>query len=210
MKKLFSAALLLLSMSVFADPQAGIEFNQTIQPIPTENSAKIEVVELFWYGCPHCNELDPQLSAWVKKLPKDVYFKRVPAIPRPDWVPMAKVYYVMEALNLTEKLHSKLFDAIHKQRAFRPDDEKAATEWLVRESGLDRKKIEAEFASFSLSTKLNAAGQIFRATGATGVPTLVFDGRFITSVTMAGGPTQMFNTANYIIDNLRKDRAGKK
>jgi len=210
MKKLFSAALLMLSMSVFADPQAGVEFNQTVQPIPTDNPAKIEVVELFWYGCPHCNELDPQLNAWVKKLPKDVYFKRVPAIPRPDWVAMAKVYYVMESLNLTEKLHSKLFDAIHKQRALRPDDEKAAIEWLVRESGLDRKKVEAEFASFSLSTKLNTAAQVFRATGATGVPTLLFDGRFITSVTMAGGPQAMFNTANYIIENLRKDRASKK
>ena len=208
MKKLITALLMLLSLSVFAEPQMGVEFNQTIQPIPTDSPGKIEVVELFWYGCPHCHELDPQLNAWVKKQAKDVVFKRVPAVPRPDWVTMAKVFYVMESLNLTEKLHTKLFDAIHKQKAFRPDDEKAATEWLVRESGLDRKKVESEFASFSINTKINTAAQIFRATGATGVPTLLIDGRYITSVTMAGGPQELFNTANYIIENLRK--AGKK
>jgi len=206
MKNLLLSLLLLVSGAVYAEPQMGAEFNQTVQVIPTDNPSKIEVVELFWYGCPHCNELDPQLNAWVKKLPKDVVFKRVPAIPRPDWMAMARVFYVMESLNLSEKLHSKLFEAIHKQKAFRPDDEKAATEWLVKESGLDRKKIEAEFASFSLSTKMNNAGRVFQASGATGVPTLLIDGRYITSVTMAGGPQEMFNTANYIIDNLRKTK----
>lgn len=204
MKKLITIVCLLLCQLVYAEPQIGVEFNQTVQVIPTDNPGKIEVVELFWYGCPHCNELDPQLTAWVKKQNKDIVFKRVPAIPRPDWVPMARVFYVMESLNLSEKCHSKLFDAIHKQKLFRPDDEKAAIEWLVKESGLERKKIESEFSSFSLNTKMNTAGQIFRATGATGVPTLLIDGRYITSVTMAGGPQEMFNTANYIIDNLRK------
>ena len=206
MKRFLTIFLLLISSLAFAEPQLGTEFNQTVQAIPTDNPSKIEVVELFWYGCPHCNELDPQLNAWVKKLPKDVVFKRVPAIPRPDWMPMARVFYVMESLNLSEKLHSKLFEAIHKQKAFRPDDEKAATEWLVKESGVDRKKIEAEFASFSLNTKMNNAGRIFQASGATGVPTLLIDGRYITSVTMAGGPQEMFNTANYIIDILRKTK----
>jgi thiol:disulfide interchange protein DsbA len=211
MKKFLTTLMFLVASTAMADtPQLGTEFNQTVQAIPTENPSKIEVTELFWYGCPHCYVLEPQLAAWVKTLPKDVTFKRVPGLPRPDWAPMAKAFYVMESLGLSEKLHSKLFDALHKQKAFLPNDEKATIDWMTKESGLDRKKVEAEFNSFSLNTKLNHAAQIFRASGATGVPTLIIDGRYITSVTMAGGNQEVLNVANYIIDNVRKDKAGKK
>ena len=211
MKKLLTALMLLISTTVMADaPQNGNEFTQTAQIIPTENPSKIEVTELFWYGCPHCYALEPQLAAWVKSLPKDVTFKRVPGLPRADWAPMAKAYYVMESLGLSEKLHSKLFDALHKQKAFLPNDEKATIDWITKESGLDRKKVETEFNSFSLNTKLNQAAHIFRASGATGVPTLIIDGKYITSVTMAGGSQEVFNVANYIIENIRKDKAAKK
>jgi thiol:disulfide interchange protein DsbA len=215
MKRLFTAFMFLLvlpfSSTVMADaPQNGTEFAQTTQIIPTDNPAKIEVIELFWYGCSHCYALEPQLAGWVKALPKDVTFKRVPGLPRPDWAPMAKAYYVMESLGLSEKLHSKLFDAIHKQKSLSPTDEKASIEWIVKEGGLDHKKVETEFNSFSLSTKLNQAAQVFRASGATGVPSLIIDGKYITSVTMAGGSPQVFNVANYIIENVRKDKTIKK
>ena len=211
MKKFLTALMLIVSTSVMADtPQNGTEFSQTAQIIPTDNPSKIEVTELFWYGCPHCYALEPQLAAWVKALPKDVTFKRVPGLPRPDWAPMAKAFYVMESLGLSEKLHSKLFEALHKQKAFLPNDEKATIDWITKESGLDRKKVETEFNSFSLNTKLNQSAQIFRASGATGVPTLIIDGKYITSVTMAGGNQEVFNVANYIIENIRKDKAAKK
>ncbi len=108
--------MLVISANVMADPQAGTDFNPTTQAIPTDNPAKIEVIELFWYGCPHCYAMEPALSAWVKKLPPDVYFKRVPGLPQPAWAPMAKAYYAMETLGITEKLHGKLFEAIHKQK----------------------------------------------------------------------------------------------
>jgi thiol:disulfide interchange protein DsbA len=211
MKKLMTAIMLLVSTTVMAGtPQNGTEFAQTAQVMATDNPSKIEVTELFWYGCPHCFVLEPQLTAWVKALPKDVTFKRVPGLPRPDWAPMAKAFYVMEALGLSEKLHSKLFEALHKQKAFLPNDEKATIDWITKESGLDRKKVETEFNSFSLNTKLNQAAQIFRASGATGVPSLIIDGKYITSVTMAGGNQEVLNVANYIIENVRKDKAGKK
>jgi thiol:disulfide interchange protein DsbA len=209
MKKLLTALMLLISMTVMAEPQNGTDFSNTVQVIPNDNAAKIEVTELFWYGCPHCYAFEPQLSAWVKALPKDVTFKRVPGLPNPSWAPMAKAFYVMESLGLSEKLHTKLFEALHKQKAFLPNDEKATIDWITKESGLDRKKVEAEFNSFSLNTKLNHAAQIFRASGATGVPTLMIDGRFITSVTMAGGNQEALNVANYIIDNVRKEKAKK-
>jgi thiol:disulfide interchange protein DsbA len=211
MKKLLAALMLIASTTVMADaPQNGTEFTQTAQIIPSDSPSKIEVTELFWYGCPHCFVLEPQLAAWVKTLPKDVTFKRVPGLPRPDWAPMAKAFYAMEALGLSDKLHTKLFEALHKQKAFLPNDEKATIDWITKESGLDRKKVETEFNSFSLNTKLNQAAQIFRASGATGVPSLIIDGRYITSVTMAGGNQEVLNVANYIIENVRKDKAAKK
>lgn len=215
MRKLLATLMLLISTTVMstlvmADPQMGNEFNQTVQTIPTANPAKIEVVELFWYGCPHCYQLEPQLNTWLKTLPKDVTFKRMPALPRPDWAPMAKAFYAMESLGVSEKLHTKLFEALHKQRAFLPNDERAVIDWITKEGGFDRKRVEAEFSSFSLSTKMNQAAQVFRATGATGVPTLMVDGKYITSVTMAGGNQEVFNVVNYIIEHVRADKAAKK
>lgn len=210
MKKILAVLMLLVSVHVMADPQAGTEFNQTTQVIPTDNPAKIEVMELFWYGCPHCYAIDPMLSAWVKKLPQDVYFKRVPGIPRPDWAPMAKAFYAMESLGITEKLHTQLFEAIHKQRVLRPDDEKGAIDWITDKSGLDRKKVEEAFNSFSTNTKMTRAAQLFRASGATGVPSLIIDGKYITSSTMAGGNQEALKVADFIINNVRKDKAAAK
>lgn len=209
MKKFLAALMLLVSAHVMAEPQVGTEFNQTTQLIPTDNPAKIEVIELFWYGCPHCYVLDPQLNAWVKKLPQDVYFKRVPGLPRPDWAPMAKAYYAMETLGIIDKLHIRLFEAIHKQKALNPGDEKGAIDWITKQSGLDRKKVEEAFNSFSNNTKLMHAAQVFRASGATGVPSLIIDGKYITSSSMAGGNQEMLNVADYIINKERKDKAAK-
>src|SRR4051812_6082157 len=140
MKKLLAALLVLGSVSTFsnsvlADPQLTIDYARTEQTIPTDNAAKIEVTELFWYGCPHCYALEPQLAAWVKKLPADVYFKRVPGVPRPDWAPMAKAYYTLDTLGLVEKLHVPLFEAIHKQRVLNPTDEQGTIDWITKQSG---------------------------------------------------------------------------
>lgn len=209
MKNLVTALLLLVSLNVMAEPQAGTEYNATTVAIPTDNTAKIEVTELFWYGCPHCYAMDPILNAWVKKLPQDVYFKRIPGIPRPDWAPMGKAFYAMEALGITEKLHSQLFDAIHKQHVLRPDDEKGAIDWITKQSGLDRKKVEDAFNSFSTNTKLNRAVQTFRASGATGVPSLIIDGKYLTSSTMAGNNEEALKVADYLINKVRQEKAAK-
>ena len=176
MKKLLAVFMLFFSVNLMAEPMVGADYNPTAQNVATDNPAKIEVAELFWYGCPHCHTLDPHLAAWVKKLPQDVYFKRVPGLPRPDWAPMAKAYYTMETLGVLEKLHVKLFEAVHTKRALKPDDEPAILDWITKESGMDRKKVNEAFNSFSNNTKLNRAAQFFRASGATGVPSLVIDG----------------------------------
>ncbi len=208
MKKLLSALLFLASFQVLAaDPQIGREFDKTLQIIPTDNPSKIEVTEVFWYGCIHCYQMDPLLNDWVKKLPADVTFRRMPGLPQPTWAPMAKAFYAMEDLKLTDKLHGALFDAINKEKSLNPTNEAAAIDWITKKSGLDKAKVEASFKSFSMNSKLNQAAQYFRATGATGVPSLIIDGRFITSSTMAGGNPAELKTADYIINNLRADKA---
>ena len=207
MKKLFTALMLLASFSIMAEPQMGKDFDKTAQAITPDTPNKIEVIELFWYGCGHCHQMEAPLNAWVKKLPADVTFKRVPGLPNQSWAPMAKAYYAMETLGVLEKLHTPLFDAIHKQKSLNPTDEKAAIDWVTKQAGLDRKKVEAAFGSFSMNTSLNRAANIFRASGATGVPSLIINGQFITSSTMAGNNYAALNTADYIIANIRADKA---
>jgi len=151
--------------------------------------------------------MDPILNAWVKKLPADVVFKRVPGLPQPAWAPMAKAFYAMDDLKLSDKLHTALFDAIHKEKVLNPTDEVATIDWMTKKSGLDKKKVEEAFKSFSMNNKLNRAAQVFRASGATGVPSFIIDGQFITSSTMAGGNEQALKTADFIIANIRADKA---
>lgn len=208
MKKLFSALLLLASFNVFAaDPQMGKDFDRTAQAIANENPNKIEVVELFWYGCGHCHHMETPLNAWVKKLPADVTFKRVPGLPNQSWAPMAKTFYALETLGLLEKLHTPLFDSIHKQKSLNPTDEKGAIDWVTKQSGLDKAKVEEAYNSFSTNANLKRAANLFRASGATGVPSLVINGQFITSSTMAGNNDLALKTADYIITNIRADKA---
>ncbi|MFA7349935.1 MAG: thiol:disulfide interchange protein DsbA/DsbL [Methylotenera sp.] len=207
MKKLLTALMLLASFNVMADPQLGKDFDKTAQVITTDTPNKIEVTELFWYGCGHCHQMESSLNAWVKKLPADVVFKRVPGLPHQAWAPMAKAYYAMETLGVLEKLHAPLFEAIHTKKTLKPTDEKAAIDWVTKQAGLDKKKVEEAFGSFSTNTSLNRAANIFRASGATGVPSLIINGQFITSSTMAGNNDAALKTADYIIANIRADKA---
>ena len=210
MKSLIAACLMMFALAAGAEPQAGFEYKQTPQPIPTENAAKVEVTELFWYGCPHCHQLEPQLAAWVKKLPADVEFRRVPAIPRPDWVPGAKAYYAMEILGVLDKLHAPFFEAINKQKSVKPGDETGIIDWITKQSGLDRKKVEDAFKSFSVNTKLKRSSQLFAASGATGVPALLIDGKYLTSSTMAGGNAEALQVADYLIERARAEKSAKR
>ncbi len=210
MKSLIAAFFMLFAVSACAEPQSGFEYMPTQQPIPTENPGKIEVTELFWYGCPHCYQLEPQLAAWVKKQPKDVEFKRIPGIARPDWAPAAKAFYAMDALGIAEKLHAPMFDAIHKQHTLKPFEDAGLIDWITKQSGLDRKKVEEAYNSFSVNTKMMRASQIFRASGATGVPTLIIEGKYMTSSTLAGGNDEALKTAEYLIEKVRAEQTGKR
>lgn len=212
MQKIFISLMLLLSSIslstiVSAAPKMGQDFGAVAQTIPTTDAKKIEVMEIFWYGCSHCYQMETPLHAWLKTKPADVNFVRMPGLPNPSWAPMAKAYYTMEILGVSDKLHTSLFEAIHKTKTLNPTKEKAVINWVTNQSGLDRAKVESTFNSFTVNTNLKRAAQTFRASGATGVPSLVVDGKFITSGTMAGGNGNALKVVDYLVKNIRADKA---
>ncbi|MDO8788570.1 MAG: thiol:disulfide interchange protein DsbA/DsbL [Sulfuritalea sp.] len=148
-----------------------------INPPLATDSSKIEVIEFFWYGCPHCFDFEPVLTAWVKKLPADVSFRRVPAIrPNNKWTPDARLYYTLEAMDLQEKLHTDVFTAIHLGRQ-RLDDEKVMFEWVARK-GIDPTKFRETWSSFGVQSRVQQARELSQSSGLTGVPAVVVQGRY--------------------------------
>jgi thiol:disulfide interchange protein DsbA len=204
----FFASGLLAASVALATPQLGKEYSVVTPPQPTETGKKIEVLEIFFYGCPHCFDLEPILNAWVATLPPDVAFRRMPAIFRDNWTQFAKTFYTLEALGLLEKIHTLLFNAIHLQGVeFANDD--ALFNWM-QQHGVDRKQFADMYNSFSVQSKTMRARQLTREYGISGVPSIIVDGKYLTSSSMAGGHQGVPGVVNYLIDLARKDRAAKR
>ena len=144
----FAAAVFSLS-ALATGPEAfeGHEYARLKNPQPVTTGSKIEVLEFFWYRCPHCFQLEPALNTWLKSLPKDAQVRRVPAVFRDDWLPGAKLYYTLEQMNLLGRLHPKVFDAYHVE-SINLNDPAVLSGWVAKH-GVDRKKFEAIYNSFS-------------------------------------------------------------
>lgn len=186
-------------------PVAGRDFQQVDPRAPVDAPAgKIEVVEFFWYSCPHCNAFEPTLAAWIKKLPKDVAFKRVPVAFRDDFVPQQRLYFALEAMGLVDKLHAKVFEAIHakKQRLARVED---IAPWVASQ-GVDEAKFLEQYNSFSASSKARRAVQLQDAYHIEGVPALGVAGRFFTDGAMAGGMDRALQVADALVADVRAGR----
>lgn len=206
--RLFIAAA--FSMAGFA-AQAGInpgkEYELLSPPQAVETGKKIEVLEIFSYACSHCFDLEPDINKWAKLLPKDVEFRRLPAIFRESWMPFAKAFYTFEAMGLTEKLHGEFFNAIHVQHA-RLDDDNAVFDW-VEKHGVNRKSFADTYSSFAIQSKALRAKQLTRAYGISGVPAVIVDGKYRTYTSMAGGHAALLAVVDQLIKQARQERAGK-
>ena len=168
----------------------------------TEPGPKVEVIEFFWYGCPHCFDLEPTLKKWLEHKPADVTFKRVPAIFRQSWVPAAQTFYTLESMGELDRMHSKVFDAIHVER--QPFNDMAAiTAWMGK-NGIDAKKFEDTAKSFAVSGKVQRAQQMSAAYQLTGVPAVVVDGKYIALGNSFDG---MLAIVDQLIDRARAERA---
>lgn len=185
-------------------PVEGTHYVKLSQPAPVALPAgkKVEVVEFFWYECPHCNAFEPALEAWVAKLPPDVDFKRVPVGFSARHQVGQKAFYALEEMGQLEAMHKRVFAAIHVQGQ-RLMTEKAYVDFMAA-NGVDGEKFAAAFRGFSVNTKANRARQLSDAYKIDGVPALGVQGRFYTSGSLAGGGDRMLAVAGFLIDRARK------
>ncbi|MES2685257.1 MAG: thiol:disulfide interchange protein DsbA/DsbL [Pseudomonadota bacterium] len=186
-----------------AAPRAGTDFLVLDKPAPVEAPpGKIEVVEFFWYSCPHCNRFEPALEEWIKKAPKDVVVRRVPVSFRPDFEPQQRLYYVLEAMNKVDELHKKVFLAIHGEKQLLNTAELIAA-WAEKQ-GLNRAKFSEMYNSFSIATKARKATQLQDAYKVDGVPALGVAGRFYTSGELAKNMDRALQVTDYLVVQARK------
>lgn len=208
-----AAALSLFFTAAHAQLAAGKDYVLVQPPQPTDSGSKIEVLEFFWYGCPHCNNLQPSLEAWLKRKPADVEFRRVPAVFQDSWLPMTRAYYTIEALGLVDKLHDEMFATLHKQRV-QLRDANAIFDWAASK-GVDRKKFADTYNSFGINGRTQRSIELTRKYDIPGTPALVVDGRYLTapSMTLKSDRTvdyqRFFQVVDGLIAEARKNKGGK-
>lgn len=203
-----AAFFVLAGAACAQEPREGREYTVISPAQPTDARGKIEITEFFWYGCPHCYDLEPALQAWLKTLPRDVVFRRVHALfPGNKWLADAKTYYALEAMGLTEKLHTAVFDAIHKER-LRMNDEATLFAWM-EQKGVDRKKFADTYNSFTVQSKTQRAMQLSQGFRLDGVPALAINGKYVTSPYAADGNEKMLLVADRLIAKARSEQGRK-
>lgn len=197
-----AAALPTLSQAQAKAFKEGADYLELGKAAPTEAPAgKVEVVEFFWYSCPHCNAFEPQLEAWIKQVPKDVYIRRVPVSFRPDFEPQQRLYYVLETMGKVEELHKKVFAAIHiEKQALNTAD--LVTAWAEKQ-GINKAKFTEMYNSFSVTTKARKATQLQDAYQVDGVPALGVAGRYYTSGTLAQNMGRALQVTDFLIAQSR-------
>lgn len=189
-----------------ADLKEGKDYTVLPQAQPTDAKGKIEVTEFFWYGCPHCYEFEPTLNTWMKTLPKDVAFRRVPA-DFGRWTGGAKLFYALEALGEESRLHKELFDAIHGSERLNFNNESAMADWLAKK-GIDRKKFTEAYNSFSVQSSVNRAQQLTRSHGLNGVPNVIIGGKYMTNNVLTGSFDALPAIMNQLIAKVRAEQSG--
>jgi protein dithiol oxidoreductase (disulfide-forming) len=206
MKKLVIFLVLMISpLLVQADNfKAGVNYKE-LEPQPTQTGDKIEVLEFFWYGCPHCYHFEPYISAWKKTMPDNVEFIRVPAIFRPDWEIQAKAYYALSVMGVIEDLHGKIFDAIHKDK--KPLNTLDAIADFVAQNGVDKKTFLSEYNSFVVDSMTRKAKKKMLAYHIEGVPSIVVNGKYLTTGSMAGSYENLVKVIDWLVAKESKKQA---
>ena len=192
-------------------PTEGKDYLTLNPPQTVEANGKVDVTEFFWYRCPHCYNLEPVLQAWVKKLPRDVQFRQVPAIFNDEWALDARVFYMLDTTGDLARVHAGLMDAIHQQGGTRLKGDaymKWVADWLGK-NGVDLAKYDAALRSFTVETKLKRATQLTQAYKIDGVPALSVQGRWLVSASMVGDRQAMINVTDFLTGEARKRLAAK-
>jgi thiol:disulfide interchange protein DsbA len=204
---------LAFAASAAAQLEPGKDYLRINPAQPTASGAKVEVIEFFSYGCPHCGTLQPGLHAWLKKKPADVDFQRFPVVFQDQWLPLAKAYYTFDVMGLVDKTHYAFFRAIHDERTLDVRnllrDPNPLYDWVAKQ-GVDRKKFIGVYTSFGIATQANRSIERPANYQVTSTPTLVVDGKYLTSPSMAGSYERVFPVLDQLIAMARKERAARK
>ena len=186
-------------------PEAGVDYLVLDKRVLVEAPAgKIEVVEFFWYNCPHCHAFEPTFDAWSKKVPKDVAVRRVPVAFRDESAPQQRLYYALEAMGLVDKLHAKVFAAIHvEKKELNKGD--AIADWVAKQ-GVDKTKFLEQYNSFSVATKASRANQLQNAYKIDGVPALGVAGRYWTDGSMAKSLERALQVVDHLVAGIRNGK----
>lgn len=184
------------------DYAAGTDYDLVAKPVATQSGDKVEVLEFFWYGCPHCYSFEPSLQKWKKNLPANVQFTRVPAPLNPRWMVHTKTYYTLLTMGEGEKYHEAIFQAMHvkKQKLF---TKTAITDFLVAQ-GVNKEKFLANFDSFAVEMRARQALQLGQDYKVNGVPLLTVNGKYAVSASKAGGYDAMIKITNHLIKKESK------
>jgi thiol:disulfide interchange protein DsbA len=205
MKLLLPLAAMLFAVAAAAQaPQEGRQYLRLKAPQAVDTGKKIEVIEFFSYGCPHCGDFEPSLQNWLKTAPADVQLRRVPVMFQDRWIPMAKEYFTLEALGEDARLSPELFTAIHKNGLPAWQD-KAFFDW-AQTKGLDRKKVEDMYNSFAIAGKVNRARAQAQAYNVQSVPVIIVDGKFLVSGETVGSNAGMLPVIDAAIVKARAER----
>jgi protein dithiol oxidoreductase (disulfide-forming) len=188
-----------------ADPVEGKEYVRLKNPQPVETGKKIEVIEFFSYGCPHCNDLEPILHQWVQKLPADVQFRRVPVMFQQRWEALAKIYYTLDAMGDEARLSPEVFKAVHGSGLPLYQD-KAFFDWAASH-GLDRAKVADMYNSFAVNSKFNRAKMLAQAYNIQSVPTMIVDGKYMTASDKVGTHAALPPVLDALVAKARAERS---
>lgn len=208
-----AAAALLASGAAAAQLVRGKDYQLVEPPQPTQSGAKIELIEFFWYGCPHCNAMQPSLRGWLRSKPSDVEFRRMPAVLGDSWIPLTRAYYALEAMGLTERLHHEVFSAIHEHKV-RLQDPKVLFDWVAAR-GVDRQRFADTYRSFGVQSRVQAAIETTRRYGIPFTPVVVVDGRYLTAPSMTVRPDnrvdyeRFYQVLEQVIAMARKARGAR-
>jgi len=184
----------------------GVQY-RLIPQQPVTPGPRIEVLYFFFYACPFCNELLPRLEAWQKRKPADVVFRRIPVVVKETWIPLARLYYTLDALGVEEQLHAAVFDAYHKQD-LHMSQEAVVTEWAVKQ-GIDRERFLTAYRSEDTIKKVARAREQTLAHEIPGTPSLVVDGRYLTSGGMVERLPDLIPVLDGLIRLARQQRIAK-
>ena len=182
--------------------RAGKDYLTLDRPVPTDVGAgKVELIEFFWYSCPHCNAFEPAFAQWVKNAPKDVVVRRVPVAFRDDFGPQQRLYYTLEAMDLLGSVHAKVFHAVHVERL--PLNTDALIQSWIEKQGVDGKKFAETYRSFGVAGKVKRAVQLQNEFRVEGVPSLGIAGRYYTDGSLAGSMERALKVAEHLLAQSR-------